>query len=81
MPPKPSFVISMFPAHGAASGVGFYHCHSHRSSSTQTKGADLIYGSFVMPPALGMAEVFGGGQGVGATGHGARSVILTLPSA
>jgi len=65
MPPKPSFIISMFPAHGAASGsgFGFYHHHSHRSIGTPTKGADLIYGSLMMPPVLGMAEVFGGGKG------------------
>ena len=50
----------MFPAHHGANGSGFF-CH-HRSSGAQTKGAYLIYGFLVMPPALGLVEFFGGSK-------------------
>ncbi len=46
----------MFPAHHGASGFGSYH--HHWSSGAQTKGANLINGLLVMPPALGLVEFF-----------------------
>ncbi len=52
----------MFPAHHGANGSGFYPHHSQRSSGAQTKGAYLIYGFLVMPPALGLVEFFGGSK-------------------
>jgi hypothetical protein len=48
----------MFPAHHGANGSSFYR--RHRSSGTQTKGAYLIYVLLVMPPALGLVEIFRG---------------------
>jgi hypothetical protein len=50
----------MFPAHHGANGSGFYR--HHRSSGAQTKGAYLIYGFLVMPPALGLVDFFGGSK-------------------
>jgi hypothetical protein len=50
-------------------GSGFYCCH--RSSGAQTKGACLIYGLLVMPPALGLVELFWGEQVVSAWRHDA----------
>jgi hypothetical protein len=50
----------MFPAHHGASGSSFYR--PHRCSGAQTKGAYLIYGFLVIPPALGVVEFFGGGK-------------------
>jgi hypothetical protein len=50
----------MFPACHVANVSGFYRCH--RSSGAQIKGAYLIYGLLVMPPALGLVELFRGAR-------------------
>jgi hypothetical protein len=50
----------MFPAHHGTNSSGFYRHHS--SSGAQTKGAYLIYGFLVMPPALGLVGFFGGSK-------------------
>ncbi len=50
----------MFPAHHGARGFGSYL--QLRISGAQTKGAYLIYGLLVTPPALDLVEFFGGGK-------------------